>query len=548
MSCERYQIHLATLVAGQKQKQLQSVLKMTSEQQQQSDNLAALMVYQEGLPLSFFNKPGVLRFLNNLAPQYTPPSRTQLSETLLDRQYAAVKARVDEVVNSEQHLNIQFDEAKSSANNRILNISVGTAYGAFYYDNIDMGAATLSAETLGAKIEEVYTQITQAQLNRINSISGDSCSTNLAMFKQLQAQPALAHCFFIPCDAHSLQLLIKDICSHDTIKEVVSAVDNLVSHFKHSPKQYQIFKALQLQLLEKPLNLTIACVTRWGTHAKEFQRLIYNEQVLKRYLIEDGVDLTSSERAKAVSTTLLSSTFFPNLRALNECITPIVKLQEMAQSDAAHLAQVMERWVGIRHHLQQQQAIAPELFVNLWPKIEQRYTRQLSDLYSLAFWLMPRNVLSNRFSQANEQTKVLNCLQRYVKSEDHVITVQAFLEYYNRIEGFHAREMSWSFTGSTGGAKVFWTYHLNRVPALAGLALRVLNTIANSVPCERHFSAINWVHTPTRSTMTSDRVNKLLFIQLNLRVLERNEYDLDLVDLDEIDSKIPQAEIELREL
>ena len=48
--------------------------------------------------------------------------------------------------------------------------------------------------------------------------------------------------------------------------------------------------------------------------------------------------------------------------------------------------------------------------------------------------------------------------------------------------------------------------------------------------------------------MTSDRVNKLLFIQLNLRVLERNEYDLDLVDLDEIDSKIPQAEIELREL
>ena len=134
---------------------------------------------------------------------------------------------------------------------------------------------------------------------------------------------------------------------------MVSAANNLVSHFKHSPKQYQIFKALQLQLLEKPLNLTIACVTRWGTHAKEFQRFIYNEQVLKRYLIEDGVDLTSSERAKAVSTTLLSLTFFPNLRALNECITPIVKLQEMAQSDAAHLAQVMERWIGIRHHLQQ---------------------------------------------------------------------------------------------------------------------------------------------------------------------------------------------------
>ena len=51
---------------------------------------------------------------------------------------------------------------------------------------------------------------------------------------------------------------------------------------------------------------------------------------------------------------------------------------------------------------------------------------------------------------------------------------------------------------------------------------------------------MNWVHTATRSRLTTERVNKLLFIQLNLRVLQRSKQNLDVVDLDEIDSMIFQ--------
>ena len=32
---------------------------------------------------------------------------------------------------------------------------------------------------------------------------------------------------------------------------------------------------------------------------------------------------------------------------------------------------------------------------------------------------------------------------------------------------------------------------------------------------------MNWLHTPARSRLISERVNKLLFIQLNRRVLQR---------------------------
>ena len=52
---------------------------------------------------------------------------------------------------------------------------------------------------------------------------------------------------------------------------------------------------------------------------------------------------------------------------------------------------------------------------------------------------------------------------------------------------------------------------------------------------------MNWVHTPTRSRLTSERVDKLLFIQLNRRVLHRSKQNLDIIDLDEVDSQILQA-------
>jgi hAT family C-terminal dimerisation region len=50
----------------------------------------------------------------------------------------------------------------------------------------------------------------------------------------------------------------------------------------------------------------------------------------------------------------------------------------------------------------------------------------------------------------------------------------------------------------------------------------VLYILANSVPCERAFSALNQLHTKTRNALTPERVDKLLYIQINSRTLRRD--------------------------
>jgi hypothetical protein len=62
---------------------------------------------------------------------------------------------------------------------------------------------------------------------------------------------------------------------------------------------------------------------------------------------------------------------------------------------------------------------------------------------------------------------------------------------------------------------LFWQLHFDDNNALSKLADQVLYTLANSIPYERHFSALNLIHFKTRNALLPERVDKLLYIQIN---------------------------------
>jgi hypothetical protein len=65
------------------------------------------------------------------------------------------------------------------------------------------------------------------------------------------------------------------------------------------------------------------------------------------------------------------------------------------------------------------------------------------------------------------------------------------------------------------------------------------------VPCERAFSALNLLRTKTRNALTPERVNKLLYVQINSRTLRRDalvEKQLEDEDEDEEDDVVVDGE------
>jgi hypothetical protein len=77
---------------------------MTPARHLRADELAALMVYQAGLPFGFFEKPEVLAFLPALNSAYIPPKRDILATIMLDKAWESVKG-VDAEIDKEDELN-----------------------------------------------------------------------------------------------------------------------------------------------------------------------------------------------------------------------------------------------------------------------------------------------------------------------------------------------------------------------------------------------------------------------------------------------------------
>ena len=69
--------------------------------------------------------------------------------------------------------------------------------------------------------------------------------------------------------------------------------------------------------------------------------------------------------------------------------------------------------------------------------------------------------------------------------------------------------------------KTFWQYLRPSSPILAGFAVRIFSTPCNSVPCERAFSAMNYIIDKFRASTGVERSNERIYIYMNQKALDR---------------------------
>ena len=71
---------------------------------------------------------------------------------------------------------------------------------------------------------------------------------------------------------------------------------------------------------------------------------------------------------------------------------------------------------------------------------------------------------------------------------------------------------------------LFWRYLQASAPELSLFARKMLTVIANSVPSERSFSSMNYIHSKTRNRLDLVRADKLQFLHMNIRALSKQKY------------------------
>ena len=108
---------------------------------------------------------------------FTPPSRRVLSSTLLDESFKSVREDVQQVFRSSPQLGIVADESTNITGDRIENVSVMCEGTSYHWANTYCADRDADAETAVESIREQAVEITNGDLDKISTLSTDTCPT-----------------------------------------------------------------------------------------------------------------------------------------------------------------------------------------------------------------------------------------------------------------------------------------------------------------------------------------------------------------------------------
>ena len=187
---------------------------------------------------------------------YTPLHAFLVGGDLLNEQYEAVKAKVDALLQAQAQLNFVLDKSPNINLHRMVNLSVVIPG----FRSLFLAKENIGREDLGSVwFKEWFIQKTQLyELDRVSSLTTDTCSTMRSIRQALENSTELSHALFVPCNSHGLQLLIKDLTEQPLFAPVMRDAQQIVTSFHKAKKQYVILQSLQ----DQATAIILSCITR----------------------------------------------------------------------------------------------------------------------------------------------------------------------------------------------------------------------------------------------------------------------------------------------
>src|SRR6266516_426648 len=158
------------------------IQKLNKAEKLRLDLKAAALCFEGGLAFTQLLTDAMKEFCFELNPAFKPPSRQYVAGRLLNLTYTILKAKVDKIIADTPFINVITDGSTNINNTRISNISIHSHTGSFYYLSHDVGTLSMTAVNQANWLLDHLRTISDGNLERINSISTDTCPTMFAMW------------------------------------------------------------------------------------------------------------------------------------------------------------------------------------------------------------------------------------------------------------------------------------------------------------------------------------------------------------------------------
>lgn len=391
---------------------------------------------------------------------------------------------------------------------KVTNVVLLSGGNAFYWCSIANPLDRNTADWLSAELEPILQALVDKGV-RFAAFIADNEAVNGALFKQLlQPFPFLVR---VPCAAHTIQLVVKQVMQADRWAAVRSTVDDILRGFGAS-KEWRL-KLAQLQQGEKRVYALVKPNdTRWNSH------LYASERLLK---LQSFIDCVVKQRAS----------FWPELEEYIAFLKPFQHATDVLQRDWSSLFHVFQQWSMLTKHIASSEDAG--LKQTCMAALKQRWQSQVNEDATIACALLS---LDADLEALGVEAELIESARRFIISFGC-----AYLRFF-KLTSLESDELSGRLLLQlgqfTGRRERFQTLDGQvRIAKLASqswsaldmwalyemelgvVARALLSMPASEAAVERTFSAQGAVHSKLRNRLGDARVQQQMFVAFNHRAL-----------------------------
>ncbi|EXX61861.1 hypothetical protein RirG_167190 [Rhizophagus irregularis DAOM 197198w] len=439
-----------------------------------------------GISFNVIENEDFILFLKKACPSFKIPSHFTLSNTLLDQEFEHLELVVNSALSESPTYCLISDGWSNIQKTSIVNCMISTPKPLFFKATA-FKEERHTAENIALGLE---TTMKDAGINKFGAIITDNASNMKAAWKILKQKYPKK--IFLGCWAHGIHLWMKDIISIEWIKEIIEKAKKLSIYFRnHQRSSYSCIN--QLFLTKSAIRSTIA---------------------------EDHLNL--DDRMKSL---ISSDTFWNNLGKIQNFLENFAIFIKKLEGDETFLSTAYFEYQQLKAHVRNNTDL-PE---NIREEVKKFGTNRWQNfLYNPVVIVAYK--LDLRYCGSRLNARIFDpIIEKEILSlvgEEYKDIVLTELAEYVRKTGSFAHSHLW---GDVIQKSVnWWNLMKGRYPILSDIAIQILFIPATSAASERNWSTFGFIHSKLRNKLHKKRVEKIVYMFWNLRILRSLEKALTI--------------------
>ena len=483
-----------------------STQALTNEKKIKLDTALAKFCYRTGIPFKTVDSKAFHDFIALLDPQYEEalPSAKVIGGSLLTKEFKSVSEKLNATLLESDALTLISDGWTNQRSEHIVNFVI-KAIGrpSIFFKSINTSGVSQTAENVAESICRV---IEELGAEKFVGVVTDNAANMRAAWRLIELR--YPHISAIGCTAHCLNLFIGDLLEpHKTVIVEAGKIIKYINNHHHARALFDDMRKTE----NEGCSLSLPVPTRWYSQYNSFKSLVES-----KYILQKMYD-SHSTRLKTIGTAETSATVSRLVRqvAFWTKITAVMKLIEMPtnvigkiEADDSPLSLVYHYFGKMFQHYASDKPSQSKL-VNRWKFIK-------NEAMGVAYMLTPKYLFDSFYMSHEDKIDFMSSVEILMKKRNEEIAAQASLEMFQFVnEMVTLSDDRKALVGKMSATQYWNIFGVERYPSLFSLAKGVNALVCSSAAAERVWSYYGFIHTRLRNRLTTDKVDKLVFIYAN---------------------------------